>query len=253
MKVLITGHRGFIGSHLTHYLRDFDIVGYDLVDGNDILDLKKLKKVKCDVVIHLAAKCVVGESWEKPAEYFRTNIEGTANVLSLGKRVILASSCAAGTPDTSPYGLSKLACEMLNPYLSLRLANVYGKGQNKKHGRVIDNFMLGALKGEITVYGDGSMKRDYIHVSDVCDGIRKALESDATGVIGIGTGKLTSTLELANMIREMYANYTSNCKIKFIPAKKEADIGYVDITRALTDLGFKANVTLWEGLHEYNL
>lgn len=247
MRVLITGHKGFIGSHLTKYLTDYDVVGYDLVDGDDILDIKE---TDADVIVHLAAKCVVNESWEKPMDYYTTNIAGTAKVLSLGKRVIFTSSCAAGTPDTSPYGLSKLAGEMMNPYLSLRLGNVYGPNQNPKHGRAIDNFIRGARNGEIFIYGDGYSRRDYIHVSDVCEAIRRAIESNLTGIVGIGTGVQTSTLELANMIRD---KYNQKAKLTFIPAKKEAEIGWVDTARAEWELGFRANVSLWEGLDEHNL
>jgi dTDP-glucose 4,6-dehydratase/UDP-glucose 4-epimerase len=250
MKVLITGHKGFIGSHLVKYLSDYEVIGYDLKDGDDVLDLKKLKKIDCDVVVHLAAKCVVNESWEKPAEYFKTNIEGTANVLSLGKRVILASSCAAGTPETSPYGLSKLACEMMNPYVSLRLANVYGENQDPKHGRAIDNFIRGAKKGEITIYGDGGVRRDYIHVSDVCEAIRRTIESDITGVVGIGTGTQTSLSELIGMIKDIY---NQTCEIKYKPARKEALVGFVDTTRARIELGFEPVVDLWKGLNELNI
>lgn len=242
-KVLITGHRGFIGSNLIKLLSEYLVIGYDIVEGNDILDLNKLRQVDCDVIIHLAAKCVVDESWRKREEYLTTNIIGTANVLSLGKRTVFISSCAAQYPESSPYALSKLAGEMLNDHLTLRLANVYGPNQNPKHGRAIDNFIKGAKNGEMVVYGDA--QRDYIHVSDVCAAIKLALKSESTGVMGIGTGVLTSTNNLAEKIRKIY---NPDAVIRHESGRKEALVGSVETERAEKELGFKASISLEEGL-----
>jgi aspartyl-tRNA(Asn)/glutamyl-tRNA(Gln) amidotransferase subunit B len=107
MKVLVTGHKGYLGAEfLGRYSDIFDIVGYDLKEGDDILDYDRLVDVMngCDMVIHLAAipKPIEGKSFE---DYFQTNCVGTKNVLRAAlankvRRFIYASS-------TTVYGIER--------------------------------------------------------------------------------------------------------------------------------------------------
>lgn len=104
---MVTGHRGYIGSRFVEAFGDkYEIVGYDLLDGDDILDYENLKKKMqgVDVVVHEAAipAPVEGKSYE---DYFRTNVMGTFNVAKAAeetgvKRVIYASS-------TTIYGIER--------------------------------------------------------------------------------------------------------------------------------------------------
>ena len=83
MKIFITGHKGFLGSEFIRaYGSDFNIIGYDLQNGDDLFDYPKLvQKMKgCDQVLHLAAipKPVEGKSFE---DYFDNNCRATLNVV----------------------------------------------------------------------------------------------------------------------------------------------------------------------------
>lgn len=99
LKVMVTGHRGYIGSRFVEAVKQkYDIVGYDIVEGDDILDFDNLKKKMkgVDIVVHEAAipKPTPGKSFE---DYFRTNVEGSFNVVRAAyesgvKRVVYASS-----------------------------------------------------------------------------------------------------------------------------------------------------------------
>lgn len=99
MKILVTGHLGYLGQNfLSRFGDNYEIVGYDLVEGNDILDVNNLKqKINgCEQAVHLAAipKPVEGKSFD---DYFRTNVEGTVNILKAAaesglKRLVYASS-----------------------------------------------------------------------------------------------------------------------------------------------------------------
>ncbi len=107
MKILLTGDKGYLGTEfIQRYGNDYEIVGYDLQDGLNLLDYATLsEKMKgCEQVVHLAAipKPVEGKSFP---EYFSNNVESTLNVLRAAnehgvRRVIYASS-------TTIYGIEK--------------------------------------------------------------------------------------------------------------------------------------------------
>lgn len=158
MKVLVTGGSGFIGSHTCVELlaRGHDVVIIDNLSNSqpDVIDAiqsisgRLIRFIRCDVrdgaavkdildshsidaVIHFAALKAVGESWQRPLDYFDNNISGTITLLQameeVGVRHFVFSSSATvyGDPDhcpipesaptrtTNPYGRSKLVCEQL--------------------------------------------------------------------------------------------------------------------------------------------
>ena len=148
--VLVTGGAGYVGSHCCKAFAaaGWRVVVYDnlcsgwrehvkwgdLIEG-DILDADALTaamtSVKPDAVAHFAALAYVGESFEMPAEYYRTNVAGMLGVLDAMRaaacgKILFSSSCATyGIPDrlpiheataqvpVNPYGWSKLMAERL--------------------------------------------------------------------------------------------------------------------------------------------
>lgn len=107
MKILITGHKGYLGREfIKRYGKKFEIIGYDLQEGDDLLDYKKLlKKINgCQQVVHLAGvpSPVLSKTFE---EYFDNNVKATLNVAKAAvekglKRIIYASS-------TTIYGIER--------------------------------------------------------------------------------------------------------------------------------------------------
>lgn len=107
MKILLTGNKGYLGSEfIKRYEKDYDIVGYDLKERDNLLDYNNLKKKMegCEQVVHLAAipAPVVGKSFE---EYFDNNVKATFNIAKAAfennlKRIVYASS-------TTIYGIEK--------------------------------------------------------------------------------------------------------------------------------------------------
>ena len=179
----------------------------------------------------MAAKISVKESFELSEEYHHVNVDSTRRLfescVNQGvNKVIFASSAAVygdsesqlktvgneGTPD-SPYAENKLEGERISRELScsetrfacLRFFNVYGPGQSaeSQYSAVIPLFFKLLSGGnEITIHGDGSQTRDFVHVRDVCNSIISVSEADIPefSVSNVGTGSGTTILQLAELI-----------------------------------------------------
>jgi nucleoside-diphosphate-sugar epimerase len=188
MKLFITGHKGFIGKHLTKRLDDLGIewAGYDLVDGNDIRDKTQLDihmdKSQCDIIIHLAALTGVRRGEDYPQDYFNTNVIGTNNVLSLAKKfnidkiiALSSSSVNKGNPK-SIYGISKFSMEHVINVSSIKYKfivrpfTVYG--EEGRRDEILPRWIEQYKQGKpLTVYGDGTTFRTYLYVGDLIDAI----------------------------------------------------------------------------------
>jgi UDP-glucose 4-epimerase len=185
-----------------------------------------------DVVFHQAAVTSVQRSVEEPLESHRINVDGTVSVLEAARaeqaRVVAASSAAVyGRPESlpihegqskspsSPYGIDKLALDLyVRRYAELygletvvlRYFNVYGPRQDKgRYSGVISVFIEQALSGgPITVHGDGSQTRDFVHVDDVVRANLLAATTDRTGrAYNVGTGRAITVGRLARLVREL--------------------------------------------------
>ncbi|HKD99545.1 MAG TPA: NAD-dependent epimerase/dehydratase family protein [Planctomycetota bacterium] len=190
----------------------------------------------CDAVIHLAAVVSVRRSVEEFLPDAETNALGTLRVLAAARkakvrRFVYASSMAvyADSPDPrplpethatrplSPYGVSKLAGEHYAllvgrdsaiPSVALRYFNAYGPGQTfTPYVGVVTIFVNRCLRGERpVVFGDGEQRRDFVHVDDLAEATRLALESEVDGeAINVGTGHATSVNEIAAAITSRLA------------------------------------------------
>ena len=194
MKILITGHKGFIGSNLFQYLKEqeHDVYGYDKI-SDEMQDTTVFYRVnhfigelKPQVIIHLASNIS-----NNPHECCK-DIEGTINMLEAAKKhsveyFLFASSAAVyGNKKVyeepiNPYGISKLQQEQWVQYYQehfkisiMRFANVYGKG-----GKGVINQWLYNIKNDmpIEISGDGLQTRDFIYVNDVCKVIHSMIEN----------------------------------------------------------------------------
>lgn len=203
--ILITGNKGFIGSRLHKKLPD--AIGIDLQDGKNLLTCELMFDV--EVVYHLAAQSSVEASWHDPVHDL-DNIRMTARLAQKYShiKIIYANSCASINAD-SPYGFSKGAsADYLKKFhtdtVNCIFPNIYGEGSRS----VVDIFKD---KDEVTIYGDGTHTRDYVHVDDIVEGLLRARYWKA-GDYFMGSGKSYSVNELAE-----------GKKVTYKPARKEAD------------------------------
>lgn len=245
----------------------------------DILDAALMDDALAgiDTVIHLAADTRVLDSIENPAHNFEVNVVGTFRLLSQAraagiKRVINASTGGAilgeASPPVhedmparplSPYGASKLAAEgyfsaFAGAYglstLSLRFSNVYGPRSFHK-GSVVAVFFKNILaRRDLVVYGDGSQVRDFLYVGDLVVGIRDAIESEATGVLQLGSGKGTALHDLIAAIRRIVGP-DHDVGVRHEDFRQgEIHSTWCDISKARVELGFVPQTPLEQGLGE---
>ena len=192
MKILLTGHMGFIGSRLYEKLvaDGHDVIGMDIREGNDILNAE-LPTV--DFVIHLAGIGGVRESLADPAKYWNTNVEGTKRLLEhySNIRVLVAGSSSQYEPYLNPYAASKNAIETIphNNVLFMRFHTVYSESPRAK--MFFDKLLNGSLEYTTAHY------RDFIHLEDLTDGIILLMDKDITGAIDIGTGNCVRIQDIA--------------------------------------------------------
>ncbi len=256
MKILITGGTGFIGSHLTQFLKkDNDITIYDVKKPiekdvkfilGDILDEQKILQSfqDFDAIIHLAATVGVKNTETNPVLTLNTNILGTKNILEACKKhnikkVILASSSEIyGEPRKVPidetqtpipittYGISKLASEeYLKSYAKtcgfnysiLRFFNVVGPKQSSRF--VLPEFIKNALNNKpLVIHGNGLQIRAFCHIADICQGIEKSICKGDGEIFNIGNDLEPITIE--NLAKKVISVLNSQSTIKYISFEK---------------------------------
>ncbi|MCQ4079554.1 NAD-dependent epimerase/dehydratase family protein [Streptomyces sp. RB6PN25] len=223
-------------------------------------------------IIHLAARTSVLESVADPAGVHAANVTITAGLLDLARRAgvsrFLLASTNAVVGDVgetrihediplrplTPYGATKAACEMLlagyaGSYsmttCAVRLTNIYGPGMAHKDS-FVPRLMRAARDGEgVSVYGDGSQRRDLVHVEDVARGFLTAWASRFTGSVIVGSGRSVTVNELVEAARRATGRLIP---VDHVPAKQgEMPAVVVDISRALS-LGYRPRLGLEEGL-----
>ncbi len=298
-RVLVTGGAGFIGSHVVERLSGRNLVTVidDLSTGSlrNLEDVPKPVRVKRssilqpkvlgaaikdhEIVYHLAAKTSVPESVQKPQEYWRTNVEGTLNVLKAAvdagaRRVVFASSAAiyGNVEDTptvetqkpapaSPYATTKMvgefACEEIASLkgietVVLRIFNVYGPRQptTSSYASVIPTFCSAiAANRPIEIHGDGQQTRDFLYIGDLAEALELAGDKGVAGeTFNVGSGIATSVADVATVLSEI-----TNAPVR--ATRKEPRPGDVrhsqaDIGKAAARLGFTPRTSLRDGMEK---
>ncbi|AKV02736.1 UDP-glucose 4-epimerase [Labilithrix luteola] len=227
-------------------------------------------------VLHLAGLAGVRPSFADPARYARVNTEGTATLLDAAQRqglelFVLASSSSVygnATPlpareeapaivPESPYAASKRSAELVASAMlrktpsmrcpSLRFFTVYGPRQRPE--MAITSFLRAILAGKpITVFGDGTMRRDFTHVEDIVRGVLAAAEKAPAGFrpYNLGSGAPVTLTELVEAMGKA-ASRTPTVVHAPVPLG-DVDATFADISRAREELGWSPRLTLTEGL-----
>jgi len=249
----------------------------DFIKG-DILDSSLVQKLlsKVDTVINFAAESHVDRSILNPKIFVETNIVGVQNFLDLmrlfpEKRFLQVStdevygSIASGSWDetsplqpNSPYSATKASADLLvqsyyktfrSNVVITRCSNNYGPFQFPE--KIIPSFVTRLLQNQkVGIYGDGSHKRDWLHVDDHCRGIyAAAVRGDSGEIYNLGGGTELSNNELTERILKL--TEASDSLVEFVKDRLGHDLRYsVNWSKSERYLGYSPQVEFDLGLSE---
>jgi dTDP-glucose 4,6-dehydratase len=302
LRLLITGGAGFIGSNFVRFVLerypDYRILNLDKLTyaGNlenlsglerdprhefvqgDICDpgcVGEILERGAEAVINFAAESHVDRSILHSAEFIRTNVVGTLNLLELSRKnrirrfIQISTDEVYGSLGTSgafselspiapnsPYAASKASADLLVrsycrthgfPGIITRCSNNYGPYQFPE--KLIPLLISNALAGmPLPIYGDGMYVRDWIHVRDHCAAIDAVLHRGKDGeVYNVGARQELPNLEIARRI--LKALNKDESLIRFVEDRPGHDRRYaIDSSKLETQLGWRPRVSFDSGL-----
>mmetsp|Transcript_16997 Transcript_16997/g.25959 ORF Transcript_16997/g.25959 Transcript_16997/m.25959 type:complete len:409 (+) Transcript_16997:87-1313(+) len=238
------------------------------------LMMRVFEEEKPEWVCHMAARAGVRPSIKDPYVYIHSNIEGTTHLMELSqkygvKNFVFASSSSVygGSKSTffseeeavdhpvSPYAASKKACELLAytyhhlyklNISALRFFTVYGpRGRpDMAPFKFIDRVSRGLM---IQQFGDGSSSRDYTYITDIVDGVVRAIDRpQGYEIFNLGKGSGTSLKEFIDLV-QLHTGVNANVNV--LP-DQPGDVPYTcaDVSKAYRLLGYKSKVSFSEGI-----
>jgi UDP-glucose 4-epimerase len=278
MNILVTGGAGFVGTNLIKKLlseghcvvsvdnyytgkEENHILGakYYRYDIRDIDDYSVFGVF--DVVYHLAAIARIQPSFKEPLDYFETNSTATYIISQYCSKyniplIYAGSSSHHSGKFKNPYTFSKdIGEEIIKLHQEhyglkcsiARFYNVYGPYHLKDGGycTLIGKWEKSLEDGKpLTIYGDGTKRRDFTHIYDIVDGLIKIKEKESWGyTFELGRGENYSIEDIANMF--------GGDKVYEDNKPGEADITLCDSSLANQILGWSATINIEDYIKEY--
>lgn len=253
---------------------------FRLVEG-DIRDEETVARIfqeePIEIVFHAAARAGVRPSIQDPVLYHDVNLHGTTRLLEAARKarirnvVFASSSSVYGAANRipfseddpadfpiSPYAATKRAGELLCytyhhlyriPITCLRFFTVYGPRQRPE--MAIHKFTRLIDEGRpVPVFGDGSSRRDYTYITDILDGVLRALSSPRPyEIINLGESQTTTLRELISKIEKLLGK---RAQIQSLP-DQPGDVPQTcaDVSKAKRLLGYEPRTTMDEGLRKF--
>ncbi len=275
MKILVTGHTGFIGTHLVQKLQgDFTVVTNSKNNERlNVLEKSQLSDLDgVGTVVHLAAKTSIPNSISNPYDTYYTNVVGTLNILDYAVRkkinnIIYISTYVYGQPryipinenhpisPHSPYNKSKMISEKLCKFYSedynlnvvtLRPFYIYGFSHNSSF---VSSIIRKVINNEKIVLSRKNTQRDFLYVDDFINLVYKILINFPEGyhVYNVGYGKsytLEDILEVIGSItnKKIDVQYDSS----FRP--NDVSMMVADINKVVREFEWKPTIDIKEGI-----
>ena len=284
MRWAVIGSNSFSGKAFCSYLeleQNEDVFrverpAFDLNRGQEDLRML-LNRIEPHYIVNFAALSMVAQSWQRPLDWFRTNVMGMIELtdwlrqqkwlhrfVQISTPEVYGSTGAAlgeGAPynPTTPYAVSRASCDMWLatlhraygfPVLFTRTVNVYGPGQQLY--RIIPKTIMCILPGQNhKLDGGGVSTRSFIHIDDVCCATYlTAMEGRAGMCYHSSTDRQISIRDLVALIcNKMGAHYHD--VVEESPERLGKDMNYqLDSTLIRRELGWSDAVKLEDGIDE---
>lgn len=286
MKILITGHLGFVGrSFLRYFGNEHDITGIDIKAGIDCRDFFKTSTQRFDLIIHLAAIVGGRETIENEPLSVATDLSIDSEffnwvIKTKQPRVVYFSSSAAypvylqhpelkyhlketdinlddiRLPDYT-YGWAKLTGEYLAKFVREQGTRVYvfrpfsGYGPDQDLTYPFPSFIrrIQQRVSEFEIWGDGTQVRDFIHMEDIVEAVMTVVDNDIQiDALNLGSGIATSFNELANIMFNV-SNWQPQNGIKHL-LEKPIGVSYRVCDPSLMLSIYKPKYTLEERIEQ---
>ncbi|CAD5243339.1 NAD-dependent epimerase/dehydratase family protein [Thermococcus camini] len=230
-----------------------------------------------DLIIHLGAQAGVRYSLENPWAYIQSNDLGTLNIFELARRrnidkVIFASSSSVyGANKKIPfseedrvekpvslYAVTKRANELMAwtyhylygiKMLGVRFFTVYG--EFGRPDMAYFKFAKKIMEGKpIEIYGGGKLKRDFTYVSDIVNGLIKAINADfGFEIVNLGNNRPVELNYFVSLLEEYLGREAK--KIYVPKPKADVEITYADISKAKRLLNWEPRISIEDGLKRF--
>jgi nucleoside-diphosphate-sugar epimerase len=287
MRVLITGINGFVGSHISNYLKrkSFDVIGLDITPGSDLTGdisdadfvFNDLGNRDFDAVIHLAALADIKKTTADPYSTYKVNDYGTLNLLEIASRknvnrfLYASSANVYGVPvdrpatemtpfnPRLPYDYSKVVAEMLVRSYALhkglktsitRSWLLFGEGEPKT--RAVPRFVRACLANEkIPLFNGGQDVTDPTYAENYGRVAELILtkESAVGEAFNVGSGNKMSVKEIAERVKDVT---NSSSELELLPPRtefeKDPQISYPSIDKLKRLLGYEPIVSFDQGV-----
>lgn len=282
-RILVTGAGGSLAKTIIPLMEELNYEVFGVVKRNpqkkfmvgDVGNLKSIqtiiRKIKPDIIIHLAGLTGNFECQNNPSETFRTNVLGTFNILlsSIERKpkIIFASSrevygnCKTKANEKSLLnpinlnGMSKMLSEnmIVNfnqvyqiPYIILRYTNFYESDMNRGISVMIRNAFVGK---SVKVFG-GEQKIDLIHVDDAARAVMLSIKYKKSDVFNIGSGK---SISIKNLLQQISTISKKKIAYHTEPYRQfEVRNFKADIRKAQRFLNFHPTIQIDEGLKQFH-
>lgn len=242
-------------------------------DPSDILELIEKKRVT--TIVNFAAQSMVGQSWERPEDWYEANVlsfsrllKGIAKLDTVSKFVQFSTPEVYGSTDgwikenfnfapNTPYAVSRAASDWhlkaLHenfgfPVIFTRAANVYGEHQRLY--RIVPRVILSALTGQkLPLQGGGRSIRSFIHIKDVNDALFRIIQNGTPGdSYHISTNDLVTIHDLVAMVANKL-NVKFEDLVEIAPDRPGKDYAYqLDSQKIRSELGWKDKISLSDGI-----
>jgi len=257
----------------------------NLTNQNNVLQI--LNSFDIDIVVHFAAQSHVDNSFGNSIQFTHDNVLGTHVLLEccrlkhqerpIEKIIHISTDEVYGEVDndhegcieksllnpTNPYAATKAGAEFIVrsyyhsyklPIIITRGNNVFGTNQYPE--KVIPRFINQLLKNEkLTIQGDGSTRRNFIYVENVCEAVDTIIQKGQINEIyNIGCNDEFSVLEIARMLMAYCRDYDESTPLEdhllYIPDRLFNDHRYAIDSSKLQQLGWKLRISFEDGLRE---